>query len=621
MYDLINCGPNQAFTVMGHDGPILVHNCLLYEPRPKVDKGKRLPMVIPFITWPHQEDAIREIDEHLGFEDIGVEKSRGEGMSWIGTVFALRDWLFRPGSKVGLVSRTEDMADDPEDPDSIFWKIDWQLSKLPKWLAGVKGKDWKRILDRHTLTNYRNDSRIVADAATGAVFRGGRLTWAMMDEFAFFKKGEDVDALNSSHGATNSRLFVSTVNGTSNEFHRIMHEDSSMVKVVIDWKQNISRNRGLYRMVDGVPQAVDPKKNPLPKHYSPPSPQVLALFARLRKRGFILEDGERSPWYDHECDRPGATPQRIAQELDRDYAGTEYLVFGKAFVAKVEKSVDSPTHVGNVMVEENTDEGHSEFKAAFQEVSDGPVKLWCPIDIHGRPPRGNYAFGGDVSTGQGGDFTSNSTLIGVNLDTQEQVFEFAASTMEPDAFAELSYAVAKWFWDAYLGWEHNGPGSAFTKRIIDLGYGNIYRRRSLARNSRKVTREVGWWTDDRSKAVMFAEINRAVRSGEVIIRSEELLKEFRQYVYVNGRIEHAKSLVTEHGGSKGRAHGDRVIGLGVALQCALDRPVWTGSAAKEQREAKPGTMAYRMRIQEEEERREQEGGDGWYDSVTESVCR
>ena len=221
-------------------------------------------MTFPFIVWPHQADAVREIyrdrvtgEPRLGFDDTVVEKSRGEGMSWMGILFALHWWLFEPYSKIGLVSRTEEAADDPEDSDSLFWKIDWELTQLPLWMAGRRGPDWKRVVDRHTLTNKRNGAMIKASAATGDVFRGGRLTWALMDEFAFFKKKEDADALNASHGATDSRLFVSTVNGQHNEYHRIAH-DPSTYKVIIDWKQNVSRNRGLYKFEKGVPVAIDP---------------------------------------------------------------------------------------------------------------------------------------------------------------------------------------------------------------------------------------------------------------------------------------------------------------------------------------------------------------------------
>lgn len=605
--------------------------CWLYEPRPMFTEvggvRKKMPMVIPFITWPHQDVAIREIYENIGVNDVGVEKSRGEGMSWMAVLMAVHDWLFIDNCKIGFVSRTESAADDPEDSDSLFWKVDWELTKLPAWMAGKKNTHWKRNLSNHTLTNLRNGARITAGAATGDVFRGGRLTWALMDEFAFFKKGEDADALNSSHGATNSRLFVSTVNGTNNEYYRIMHEPSNMVKVVIDWTQNVSRNRGLYRFEKGVPVAVDPVDNPLPEDYNPPSAEVLELFARLRRKGFKLEGerGEdpplRSPWYDRECDRAGMTPQRIAQELDRDYAGSEYLVFGNEFNSHVRKQILPPVHVGSFDVIEDTSEGDMLHNVIFNTVFDGNAKLWMPLDVRRRPPKSMYALGADVSTGIGGSYTSNSTLVGMDLITREQVLGFASNTIEPSDFADLCVGVARWLWGAYLGWEHNGPGAAFTKRIIKLGYGHVYRRKSQSKNSKRETKEMGWWTDEKTKSAMFSEISRAVQKGDAVVRDEALGTEFKQYVYLNGKIEHAASLTTEDSSSKGKAHGDRVIAFGVVLQCALDRPglfqKTFGHDDESPREPPPDTMAHRMQIHAEEQARQE--NDDWSESVLESL--
>ena len=588
--------------------------CWVYEPRPRLVDGVRQSMVLPFITWPHQDDAIIQMHEHLGFEDVGVEKSRGEGMSWIGVLMALHSWLFDDNAKIGLVSRTEAAADDPEDSDSLFWKIDWELTKLPRWMSGVGGKDWKRIIDRHTLTNYRNGARITAGAATGDVFRGGRLTWALMDEFGFFKRGEDADALNSSHGATNSRLFVSTVNGQNNEYFRIMHEPSSMIKVIIDWKQNVTRNRGLYQIKEGKPVSVD-KHNPLPEHYDPPSQEVLDLFSRLRKKGFRLEGVDRSPWYDHECDRPGMTPQRIAQELDRDYAGSEYLAFGQEFNDKALAGVKPPVHEGECQLLEDTSSGELELDVAFNTIRDGPCRLWFPLDVHGKPPRGEYAIAADISTGLGGSHTSNSTLVGIDLNTSEQMFSFASNTIQPADFADLSVGLANWLWGAYLGWEHNGPGSAFTKRVITLGYGNCFRRKSQSRRSKRATKELGWWTDEKTKTAMFAEMNRAVRQGEVVLRDELLVKEFRQYVYRNGKIEHAASLMTDDDSSKGKAHGDRVIAFGVALQMRLDKPVIKVDERQVTKVNHPNTMAARMQQYQADDRQRRDDGDGWKGSV------
>jgi len=599
--------------------------CWLFEPRPRLlDSGERAPMYFPFLVWPHQADAVKEmyIDRNtgkpaLGFQDVVVEKSRGEGMSWMGILFAMHSWLFEPYSKVGLVSRTEDMADDPENSDSLFWKIDWEMGMLPLWMTGKRDRDWKRVIARHTLTNKRNESVIAAAAATGDVFRGGRATWLLMDEFAFFKKGEDVDALNSSHGVTNSRLFVSTVNGQHNEYHRIAN-DPSGYKVVIDWKQNVSRNRGLYTFVDGLPKAVDPERNPLDAEYDPPTDKIIDLFSSLRRKGYNLESGERSPWYDQECDRVGMTPKRIAQELDRDYSGSESVVFGYDFKVAAKRNVARPTHTGRFTKIENTTSGELQLEAKWDSVRGGDTDLWVPLDTYGRPPRGSYVIGADVATGLGGTHTSNSTLVAFNSDTREQVLGFASSVIEPSDFADLATGIAWWFHGAYLAWEQNGPGAAFTKRMIRIGYGNVFRRKSLDRRGRSAQKQLGWWTDDKSKPVMFDEISLAIREGRVILKCEKLVQECGQYLYdAQGRIVHGAVGSSDDNASGGKAHGDRVIAAGVAMQALLDRPSSIITAVDREPMAEPpmDTMAYRMANNMYEDYEEQRDGDCWQGSV------
>lgn len=565
--------------------------CWVYEPRPRVVNGIVLPHQMPFIAWEHQVPAILEIKENLGLCDIGVEKSRGEGMSWMGILLAMHDWLFDDMAAIGFVSKDEVSADDPNDPDSLLWKCDYTLKKLPVWMAGVRDKDWKRDVSKHVLRNLRNESTISAYAATGNVASGGRKKWFLKDELAKFPKPADKDAMASTQHVTNSRLIVSTPKGSDGAYYDVMHEPSNMVRVVLDWKMNPTRNRGLYEFVNGLPVALD-ANNPLPPHYDPPTEAVLDMFSRLRRKGFKLEGKHRSPWYDRECDRAGATPQNIAQELDRDYGGSAYRVMGEAFIAKVEGTVTQCVLEGDVDYGMEKLDG---FK--FIETTGGPLKLWIPLDTLGNPPRSSYVLGGDVAAGTGGSYSSNSTLWILDLITGEQVGEFASNTIAPTDFADMSIALAKWLYGAYLAWEANGPGTSYTKQVITRMYENVYMRKSVSRRGEARTKELGWWTDDRSKEVMFDDIRKAVVTNEIVVRSIDTLKEFDKYVRKEGKIHHAlvKNAVDD---SKGASHGDRAIAACVCLQAARDRPL--GEAQSQSFvEAPPGTMARRLQDYED----------------------
>lgn len=546
--------------------------CYLFEPRPRKVNGKKLPNVIPFITWPHQDKAIVEIKNSLGFEDIGVNKSRGEGMSWIGVLLALHDWLFEERSTIGFVSKNLESADSPDDPDSLMWKVTWELAQLPAWMVGVEGVDWFRNRAKHTLLNHRNHSTIAAYAAVGDVASGGRKKWFLMDELAKFPRGDDEDAMASTQFVTDSRLVVSTPKGSSGAYYELMHEESSITKIVVDWHDNPTRNIGLYTLVDGVPVAIDPVNNPLPANYNPPSPEIVLRFDRLRRKGYALEKGIRSPWYDYQCDRPRATPERIAQELDRDFGGSQDRYFSDEFLQVVDKSLMHPLNKGDFSVNPN------DWRTHFEPTDNGQFLLWCPLDSQGHPPRRTYAMGIDVATGEGGRYCSNSVIQIIDCSTGEQVLEFATKRKGADELVVIAVGLAKWFNNAYLAWEHAGPGTAFTSRLLETGYGNIYKRKDKwAGTGNKESKAYGWVGSGRGDAreTLFSDTRAMIREGDVVVHSKELKIEFGQYIRdENDKISHLQP------DASNAAHGDRVIAFGVAVQAMKDRPIPKEDKAK-----------------------------------------
>jgi hypothetical protein len=559
--------------------------CFAYEPRPR----RGLPKKIPFIAWDHQVPAILAIREALGYKDIGVEKSRGEGASWIGILLALHDWLYADMTTIGFVSKDQDAADTPDDPDSLMGKIDWELKQLPVWMAGEANVDFKRNRSDHLLKNLRNGSIITAFAATGNVASGGRRTWFLMDELAKFPRGPDAEAMASTQHVTESRFVVSTPLGAEGAYYEWMHQPSNMVKVVLDWKQNPTRNRGLYRLNNGIPVAID-EKNPLPAEYSPPTPQILKMFDDLRARGFILEDKDRSPWYDTQCYRGQATPSNIAQELDRDYGGSVVKVFPARFIQQVEKTVAPPIHEGFVNFDKETLENWR-----FDATPHGPMKLWCAIDNMDRPPLSSYVLGCDISSGAGGTFTSNSVVVGIDTLSNEQVFEFASRVIQPQDFADICVALAKWFHGAYLIWEVNGPGSSFTRRVLHQCYGNVYYRTSTEQWGRKKQKKIGFNTTPTTKNLLFGDLTQSVQERTFTIRSREILKEIPNYVYKNGLIHHAL-IGAGTDDAIGVSHGDRVIAAGVALHGMLDRPSPQKQSEQSLEKCPEGTFGHRYRM-------------------------
>jgi len=603
--------------------PLRVHNCWLFEPRTRRDKyGNVMPKMIPFIPWEHQIPAIQEMREYLGECDVTVFKSRGEGFSWISILLALHDWLFDDMSKVGLVSNTEKKADDPGNMDSLMAKLDWELTKLPMWLAGVKAgprvsaPDYERNLTKHSLVNLRNGAQINAFAATSDAGRSGRYKWFLEDELAFWETGVGRQFMESVRESTESRCSVSTPNGDNNVFYDMVHLPSGNNRLIrVHWTQNPSKNRGLYKIVDNIAVAVDPVNNPLLPQYDPPSQEVLDRWSRLRQKGFVLEKTLRSDWYDWQCDRPDSTPQSIAQELDLDFGGSAFRVFKAEFFEKARETMMPPLVVGEFSYDPE------DLSPEFSRETGGLFRLWVDLDARGRPPMREYAGGCDIASGLGGSYTSNSTLDIVNINTMEQVASYACNTIEQSEFGEFAVAVAKWWHGAYLNWETNNAG-AFTKRVKDLQYGDVYERTVLDSSGVKRVKKVGWHTNKTSKELMFGDLQRKVKNGQFVIRSEDVIRECGEYIRTgsNSEIEHQSQRNTADKSSKGMAHGDRVISLAVALQTAIDR---NPEGKVEHAETKisgpapPNTMAARIEQWEKEDK----PVDDWDDRTNADLAR
>ena len=347
----------------------------------------------------------------------------------------------------------------------------------------------------------------------------------------------------------------------------------------MDWKEHPVRKRGLYTSDDGIVKILDDTFD-YPEDYP-----------------FVKDGKFRSPYYDQECMRPGATPQSIAQELDRDYGGSEYQIFGKDLYEIGKENLVTPYATGILHYDED------DLEPDFNETQDGPWKLWCHRNAEGRPlSTGQYVVGCDIAAGLGGSYSSNSVCFVVDRVTNEQVAEFATNTLRPEAFADLVISACRWFNNAYLIWEMNGPpGGAFGRQVLDRCYPNIYFRNAEGRSFKKKTKNPGWFSNDKNKLSVLSKMSSAVQSRQYVIRSDKLLEECRQYVYKDGKVVHSRSIKTQDDSAKGQSHGDRVIAAAIAWHAVQERPPSENPKIEEIRDTAPvGSMAWRFLKRETE---------------------
>lgn len=578
--------------------------------------------IIPFITWPQQDDFVLTVEDHLERgQDLWVEKSRAEGFTWNMAWLALKHWRFRFMAQIGLASKDKETADTPDDVGSLFGKIDWMLKGkigaaagyvLPRWMFPVES--WTRRVNDSILINHEMNSMIRAYAATDDMASGGRLWLCVMDEFAKFYANSEA-AMASTQYVTNCRVFGSTYKGRFGTFYE-QANNSVNKKFIFDWKKNPTRNEGLYRVLNG--EVVMDPENPVTQELLDKYPgtvlgvgcTMLDVLKALKKKGFNTEGTTRSPWYDKECLRASST-MSIAEELDRSPQGAEEDYIPKTVLEQLTSgehaTVCDPFYVGKFMVDPETLEG------TFVADETGDLRLWCPLaaweDGSLHPPMDrDYTIGVDLSYGKG---ASNSSIFVLDAKTGEQVADYTSNVIAPDVFAKIAMALGKWFRGqhpsgAYLAWETNGAcGGTFTEMVREFEYGNVYRRKVSQIMGLKVTEKIGWQSmrDDKSQllggvdggGLMLALIERQVK-----IRCAECLKECGEYVILGGKVVHFRAKNTLRESAKDEAHGDRVIAAALAVHLWKDR--WHGKPPPEPisgpAEPEYGSFAWRQRERE-----------------------
>lgn len=566
--------------------------CWAYEPR-NADGAK----IIPFITWDEQDEYFSMLDAGWGRRDLWCEKRRAAGFSTCTLNKMLKEFLFSPGTSMGLISKDEPAVDNPDNSGSLMWKLDWQLKQLPVWMR----PEVTRNVKLHTLYNVKMDSGFVGTAATANAFSGQRMTAVMLDELGKWRRGPDRQVLNDLQHVTNCRIVGSSYFGRSGAFYETLKFNPHIRKFIFDWTKNQLCNRGLYRVTGENVVAVD-ESNPLtdelldlhlrdtlfpPDQYGENQPHVTVAVVHkaLLARGFKIEGTMRSPWYDNECLR-ATGPQTIAEELDRDPQGTESNYIDPSLLRDLlegeegKRTAKPPLHRGEFIFDGETLEGK------FVETADGPLLIWCKLEKdqagEWQPPRDTeYVEGCDISYGAG---ASNSVIHVGDAMRREQVAEFVHAHLSEALFCRLAMAIGKWFsgrsgMPAYLAWEANGScGRNFTASVTKFSYGNAYRRKAKEVWYERFTDKLGWHSHNNDKTELLGGVDggglkQSLMERSYAIRSADCLIECGQYVIDdNQKVIHLKSKNNPVAAGRNEAHGDRVIAAGLARHLLVERP-------------------------------------------------
>lgn len=183
-------------------------------------------------------------------------------------------------------------------------------------------------------------------------------------------------------------------------------------------------------------------------------------------------------------------------------------------------------------------------------------RVWSDVLIWEQPLKGfKYIIGVDPAEGIGGD---NAAVCVVNASTGEQVAEYASSTTSPDRLAHLVIQLGKMYNNALVVVEANNHGHAVLQ-ILGRRYMNLYRRKTIDKATGQETDRLGWLSNGTTKPLLVDNLEEAVRTQSISIKSEDLVKEMKVFVQTDEANKNGY-------GAEGSAHDDRVIAMGLCVQ-------------------------------------------------------
>ncbi len=500
----------------------------------------------PFITYDFQDPFILTIQEAVGNHDLVTEKSRDMGATWCHLYVMEHFWHFHAHHTFLLLSRKEELVDKRGDPKSLMVKLDFIHEHQPGWLV-----PWK---ERNKLHMRNLDMEGTIDGESTNEFAGvaDRRTGLLLDEFSKMDKQDII--LTGTRDVTRSRFFLFTPQGAANSAFDIAH-NPNFKKVTLHWSLHPLKKPGLYTSHNGVVEILD-KEYVFPPDYNFVT-DGLWFFGNGRVR---------SPWFDGQC-RRAQHPKEIAQELEIDYQGSDYGFF---MVEQIQRLIDETSMPawtrGMVDFEESSYE-----PIGFAEEESGPLELWCPLlGQYGTPAKGRgYVIEGDISVGTG---ASNSCLAIWEQKTNEKVAQFLSSQIGEYAFGKIAVVLAKFFDDAFIIWEANGPGRSFGRAVIESGYRNIYYRTNEQRLMTKASDFPGWFSTPDGKRDLLTSYRRDIQERKATNRSRSALKECLEFVRrLDGSVAHRRSTRADDPGAARYSHGDIVTAD--ALACKMLRQI------------------------------------------------
>lgn len=522
-------------------------------------KGKE----VPFELFPKQQ----ELCESLSHEGCGTctTKYRQAGISTVGGGFISCEMILAdPESpKTALIiGNTIDIA------RQMFDKIKYFLMQFPLWMWGDVIKDVeekgynimeppineKVIFDKcnDKLMVLKNGCKIYARSSGPNASRGiSACHFLCLDECAFIENGKEVyaAALPTTSSVKSKTLFISTPNGKDSLYYETCRRAklkgtpdwNNFELVEMKWYQDPRYNRFLEWT----------RKNDVSGDYDILKDNIIDEIGNVKydeeKWDRLIKEGwkPRSPWYVKMCQQFNNDSQKIAQELDVSFLGSDSTVIAPEFI--------------QMQTDLNVKEPNPEYKDNILE----EMWIWKP------PYEGHrYVLAVDNSRGSSDDATALEIidLDGIDDDgmpCMEQVAEYNGK-LTGDIIGEIAYNYGMMYNCAFIVVEDiGGYGSATLLTLQNLKYPNLYYDDPNLKkytsqedaSSIKITEKgLPGFHSSSVRFQMLSHFANLVKTNQFKIRSKRVISELDTWIFKNGRIDH-----------KDGCHDDTLTCLAMAL--------------------------------------------------------
>ena len=201
---------------------------------------------LPFILYPKQTEFIKKIESLYARAVEGqkinfvLDKPRDVGATFTLMAWCLHHYLFDSfNARIG--SRKEDYVDKTGETDTLFYKLDFMLERIPSWLKGVNKRGYMM------LSKADNENQVSGESANPNFSRGGRKSVVIFDEHGFWEWAKS--SWESSGESTNFRIALSSPPETGKDsyfFNLLAGRKGRVETFEFDWKDVPKRDQGWF---------------------------------------------------------------------------------------------------------------------------------------------------------------------------------------------------------------------------------------------------------------------------------------------------------------------------------------------------------------------------------------